>query len=49
MNLPNSQGGFREVFGCIAPTTLFHDNKSFGGPLAATKVIARTGDHTQTV
>lgn len=30
-------------------TTLFQDYKSFGGPLLATKVISRTGDHTQTV
>ena len=29
-------------------TTLFQDYKSFGGPLVATKVIARTGDSTQT-
>ncbi|MGA3237941.1 MAG: hypothetical protein ABSG03_16750 [Bryobacteraceae bacterium] len=30
-------------------TLLFQDYKSFGGPLVATKVIARTGDSTQTV
>ncbi|HVP53201.1 MAG TPA: hypothetical protein VMT05_13875 [Terriglobales bacterium] len=30
-------------------TTAFQDYKSFGGPLVATKVISRTGDHTQTV
>jgi hypothetical protein len=30
-------------------TTVFQDYKSFGGPLLATKVISRTGDHTQTV
>jgi hypothetical protein len=29
-------------------TSLFQDYKSFGGPLVATKVTARTGDHTQT-
>jgi hypothetical protein len=28
---------------------VFQDYKSFGGPLLATKVISRTGDHTQTV
>jgi hypothetical protein len=30
-------------------TLLFQDYKSFGGPLVATKVIARTGDSSQTV
>jgi hypothetical protein len=29
-------------------TALFQDYKSFGGPLVATKVTSRTGDHTQT-
>jgi hypothetical protein len=30
-------------------TLLFQDYKSFGGPLVATKTIARTGDHSQTI
>jgi hypothetical protein len=30
-------------------TLLFQDYKSFGGPLVATRNIARTGDHSQTV
>lgn len=30
-------------------TTVFQDYTSIGGPLVATKVISRTGDHTQTV
>jgi len=30
-------------------TALFHDYKSFGGPLVAMKVISRTGDRSQTV
>jgi hypothetical protein len=30
-------------------TLLLQEYKSFGGPLAATKIIARTGDSTQTV
>jgi hypothetical protein len=30
-------------------TVLFQDYKSFGGSLVATKIISRTGDHSQTV
>jgi hypothetical protein len=30
-------------------TALFQDYKSFGGPLVATEVTSRTGDHTQTI
>ena len=30
-------------------TAVFEDYKSFGGPLVATKLTARTGDHTQTI
>jgi hypothetical protein len=30
-------------------TLLFQEYKRFGGPLVATKIISRTGDHMQTI
>jgi hypothetical protein len=42
---------FQSDSSSTAPVTtlLFQEYKSFGGPLVATKIVSRTGDHTQTV
>ncbi len=38
-----------DVTSTAVTTLLFQDYKSFGGPLVATRSVARTGDHTQTI